>query len=78
MYALQLIPISLAYASLCALVVGILSVVGDLFESRLKRAVNIKDSGAIMPGHGGLLDRSDSMLFGCTTAYILLLLGGLI
>ena len=60
------------------MLVGAFSVVGDLFESRLKRGVGVKDSGSIMPGHGGLLDRSDSMLFGCTVAYVLLHLGGIL
>ena len=44
---------------LMGLVVGMAGVIGDLFESRIKRGVGVKDSGNLMPGHGGLLDRSD-------------------
>jgi phosphatidate cytidylyltransferase len=59
-------------------VTGIAGVVGDLMESRIKRAAGVKDSGHFLPGHGGLLDRTDSLLLGCATAYFLLRLGGVI
>lgn len=46
--------------------------IGDLFESAMKRASNIKDSGSILPGHGGMLDRIDGLLLGIPVLYIYL------
>lgn len=55
-----------------SVVVATASVFGDLFESYLKREANVKDSGDILPGHGGILDRTDGYLFGAIILYILL------
>ena len=54
---------SLPAFALLGLELGILAQLGDFFESSLKRAVDIKDSGKLLPGHGGMLDRIDSILF---------------
>lgn len=64
-------PFSIALASVCGLLAGVLSVTGDLIESAIKRNCNAKDSGTMLPGHGGVFDRFDGMIFVFPAFYII-------
>jgi len=64
--------ISFVNALIISGIVSITSIFGDLFESYLKREAGVKDSGTILPGHGGVLDRTDGYLFGAIVMLVLL------
>ncbi|NEV93274.1 phosphatidate cytidylyltransferase [Psychroflexus sp. YR1-1] len=56
-----------------AVIVSVFGTLGDLVQSKFKRKADVKDSGKIMPGHGGIFDRMDSMLFSSTFVFIFIL-----
>ncbi len=64
---------SLWFWLLIALVVAISSILGDLFESLFKRSLQIKDSGKLLPGHGGILDRMDAAFFAVPLYFLILM-----
>ncbi|MBC8078677.1 MAG: phosphatidate cytidylyltransferase [Chloroflexales bacterium] len=71
------LPVSYAGAALLGVVGAAFGIIGDLAESFIKRQVALKDLGALLPGHGGVLDRADSIMFtGPILYYLIVVLAG--
>ncbi|MDR0691760.1 MAG: phosphatidate cytidylyltransferase [Prevotellaceae bacterium] len=68
LWSVGMLPCGLVHTLIISLLIAVFGVFGDLVESMLKRSVGVKDSGHIMPGHGGLLDRFDAALFALPVA----------
>jgi phosphatidate cytidylyltransferase len=70
--------LSMSDAVLIGIMIGIVSIIGDLVESMFKRDAGVKDSGAIIPGHGGMLDKVDGPLFAGPVLYWVLTVMGIV
>ncbi|MGB7293463.1 MAG: phosphatidate cytidylyltransferase [Thermodesulfobacteriota bacterium] len=66
-------PLSYSWVFFLGLIVAVSAIFGDLFESKIKRSVGVKDSGSILPGHGGILDRFDSLILVFPVSYYFIL-----
>lgn len=73
---LNLVPWSITFVFGAGLAIALLAQVGDLAESMVKRDAGVKDSGSLIPGHGGIMDRVDALLFTVPVFYYVLLMSG--
>lgn len=78
LYLTGALPYPVVHVLVMAALMNVAGVLGDLFESLWKRQFDVKDSGTIMPGHGGLLDRFDSALMAIPAGYVYLILFNLV
>ena len=74
----DVLPFKMIHSVILALIINVFGTLGDLVESQLKRNFDVKDSGKIMPGHGGLLDRFDGALIAFPMAIAYIYIFGLI
>jgi phosphatidate cytidylyltransferase len=66
------LPYSMLHLAVCSMIVSIAGQYGDLMESAVKRAAGVKDSGSLLPGHGGMWDRIDALIFAAPVAWVYL------
>jgi phosphatidate cytidylyltransferase len=66
--------VSVFFGALFGIAIATASTLGDLGESMIKRDLGVKDMSNLLPGHGGIMDRLDSIVVAAPTAYVLLLL----